>query len=753
MRTLLLSAALLAACLTTGTAAAADGLANPDLEQGELGQVPVGWFFPPFSANAGYSAKLTDDQPKSGKRCAVLSKDRDAGPAGFGNLMQGFDATPYRGRRVRFKAAVRVEGAGPLGRGQLWLRVDRADGQTGFFDNMSDRPITSREWRDYEIVGDVADDASHVNVGLMLLGGGKAWLDAASFEILGKAGEGNEPPRPLEGRALDNLVAITRLLGYVRYFHPSDQAAKADWGNVALAGVAAAEKAKDAAELAAALDKLFRPLAPTVQIFPTGAKPLAVPQTQGPRLLAWKHLGVGTGEKMSIYSSKRINLKEGNAVPDGVPPPNPDEPCTADLGGGVSCRVPLAVYADDQGTLPRVTAPPPVSGKPAGFRPSGDDRTTRLADVVLAWNVFQHFYPYFDIVQTDWPAALRSALTTAATDRDGQAFGDTLRRLVAAVHDGHGNVLPGRAMGAGPVPFTWDWVEGKLVVTQVAKDGTGGLKRGDVVVSVNGQPAGKALEAQEQFISGATPQWRRYVGLRQLAVLPANATLTLDVQSAGGEQRHVVIKPTAQQEPVAEPRPEKIAELKPDTLYVDLDRITDQDFQRALPRLEKAKGIIFDLRGYPSQVSPRPLAHLIEEPITCARWNVPVVFYPDRKHMTFQFSNWKVAPQAPRLLAKVAFVTDGRAISYAETYLGMVEHYKLADIVGGPTAGTNGNINPFSLPGGYRLVWTGMKVLKHDGSQHHGVGIRPTVPAARTVKGVGEGRDELLERAVEVVSR
>jgi C-terminal processing protease CtpA/Prc len=80
-----------------------------------------------------------------------------------------------------------------------------------------------------------------------------------------------------------------------------------------------------------------------------------------------------------------------------------------------------------------------------------------------------------------------------------------------------------------------------------------------------------------------------------------------------------------------------------------------------------------------------------------------------------------------------------------------VENYKLGAIVGGPTAGTNGNVNPFQLPGGFTVTWTGMKVLKHDGSQHHGIGILPTVPALRTRKGVAEGKDEILLRGLEVV--
>jgi C-terminal processing protease CtpA/Prc len=109
-------------------------------------------------------------------------------------------------------------------------------------------------------------------------------------------------------------------------------------------------------------------------------------------------------------------------------------------------------------------------------------------------------------------------------------------------------------------------------------------------------------------------------------------------------------------------------------------------------------------------------------------------------------------PIVPRFKGKIAFITDGRAISYAESIMGIVEYYKLGAIVGEPTAGTNGNINPFALPGGYTVIFTGMKVLKHDGSQHHGIGIQPTVVVHRTLAGVTAGRDEMLDRAVQIVS-
>jgi hypothetical protein len=100
-------------------------------------------------------------------------------------------------------------------------------------------------------------------------------------------------------------------------------------------------------------------------------------------------------------------------------------PFTAELGGGVSCIVPLALFADAKGTLPHAANPSPQAQNSL-IKYSGNDRATRLADVALAWNVLQHFYPYFDVVKTDWRKALKDALTSAATDENESDFGNTL---------------------------------------------------------------------------------------------------------------------------------------------------------------------------------------------------------------------------------------------------------------------------------------------------------------------------------------
>jgi len=562
-----------------------------------------------------------------------------------------------------------------------------------------------------------------------------------------------EGPRPLTEGGLRNLVAFTRLLGYVRHFHPSDQAAAADWDRLALEGVRWVEHCERPEQLAAALEAFFRPVAPTLQVFASGAPPHAARAleppagTAGLRIVSWRHIGAGqVGKKRSdfppIYRSERV-FAPASAKAAKI--------FTTDLGPGLTAHVPLELYADAAGTLPRVA---PTRAPEEKSPLSANDRATRLAAVALAWNVLQHFYPYFDVVAADWPRALTTALTAAATDADELAFLDTLNRLVAALHDGHGRVIHPTLHDTTrqlALPLAWALVEGKLVITHVLAEAAAvGLAPGDVVLEIDGRATEQALADARQLISTATEQWMRYRLARHFQMGPANSIVRLKVQAQSGARRDVELRRVAKTEHAQEPRPATVAELEPGIQYVDLSRATQADFKKALPTLAEAKAVIFDLRGYPRMHDY--LSHLSTKALRSAIWQIPIIMQPDRLDSPARDTSdrWLLPPRSPRLTGRIIFLIDGRAISYAESVMGIVEAYKLAEIVGEPTAGTNGNVNPFTVPGGFTLSWTGMGVLKHDRSRHHGVGILPTHPVARTIRGVAERRDEVLEKGLEL---
>jgi erythromycin esterase len=162
---------------------AAAAARNLDFEAGELGGSPPDWLLPETSAAGGFRAAVVEDEPRSSRAAQLDRRGPLTRPSPFGNLMQKIDAAPYRGRTVRYRASVRRSDES-ASRAQLWIRVDRENGDTGFFDNMGDRPIVSTEWAEYEITGAVAEDAASISFGVMLFGRGPVWIDDVSLEIV-----------------------------------------------------------------------------------------------------------------------------------------------------------------------------------------------------------------------------------------------------------------------------------------------------------------------------------------------------------------------------------------------------------------------------------------------------------------------------------------------------------------------------------------------------------------------------------------
>jgi hypothetical protein len=87
------------------------------------------------------------------------------------------------------------------------------------------------------------------------------------------------------------------------------------------------------------------------------------------------------------------------------------------LGAGLRCLVPLALYSRNGQTIPSPEMPlESLVTSLAAIRArdlTGEDLSVRLAAVVKAWNVFQHFYPYLDLVDADWDQVLRDSLGLA----------------------------------------------------------------------------------------------------------------------------------------------------------------------------------------------------------------------------------------------------------------------------------------------------------------------------------------------------
>jgi len=747
-----------------------------------------------------YSVAI-DSTVVHGGRASARITGRIAHAMGAAIVVQRVRADGYRGKRVRLSAYVKtdqVRGVGAVVKIVAQRGVLGSDAWTA----LSDPLVGTRNWVQVHAELDVPSDAVILALIGSLNGSGTVWVDDVSLEPVGNSATAPGPtvapssalqsaavslpsapdalgfegvrlvfppasvnlrPIPLESpraateQGLDNLVAFAHLFGVVRHFSPTEAVRTTNWDEFAMHGIRQIEAATGPESLARGLQASFAAVAPEVRVYPTGITPPSRNASlgTGPNagVATWVNTGIAAGGIFSaggIYSSELVvRPAPGGIIPDLTP--DPAQPWMGSLGGGVSAIVPVAQWVELPATeaLRRRAVQPAQPTETA----SPSDRATRLAGVIAGWNVIQHSYPYFDLVKTDWDAALRVALTSSATDSTPADYLNTLGRMMAALRDGHGNAVPYVELRqTAYLPVCLDWVEDQLVVDCVAPAASAVVQRGDVILTMDGVPAESALRERERTISGATPQWRRHRAVNELEIGPHGTSVTLRLRPAsGGALRNVRLSYEGQA--LEPPGLDQIAEVRPGVFYVDLSRITDADFTGALPTLEAAKGIVFDMRGYPRSVgTPNILARLASDTTYSANFLVPIFSRPFMADVTWRAARWTLPAKTPHIGGKIAFLIGGGAISYAESTMGIVEQYKLGEIVGSTTAGTNGNTNQVVIPGGFRLIFTGMKVTKLDDSPHHGVGIRPTVPVSRTLKGVAAGRDEVLEKGIAVVS-
>ncbi|MFD2921774.1 S41 family peptidase [Terrimonas rubra] len=568
-------------------------------------------------------------------------------------------------------------------------------------------------------------------------------------------------------REIENQKSFAKVYGYLKYFYPGDEAAKLDWDKFAVYGAAKVAGCTNSQQLKDTLTALLGPLMPGAKIVPAhtrinwNKKAFTPPDLKGYEVVAWQHLGVGTlkDERMPYKSERtsRLRLTDKNLFDTK---PAVGEYIEKPIGNDLKIFVPIALYGNKTSTYPAADT---IAGKSylaiinnlSRDSLKADKLFARCGNIINTWNVFQHFFPYFTEAKTDWYADLDMALRETYRNHTQADFLNTLRRLTAKLKDGHISVSQVVNTDNYMPPLAWKWIENKLVVTHVF-DSTLSIQKGDIVTRVNGASTSHYLDSIYQYISAATPGWLHYRAETESLAGRKGSQLQITYESPNAPARSLTLERKLIRAVYDKkfPLPDTVKQLPGNIMYINIGVAEMDVINKALPQLQKAKAIICDLRGYPTDNTDF-IQYLMTDKAAESNWmQVPQIIYPDQeKKITYHYENWPLVPAQPHLTAKIYFLVDGQVISKGESYMSYIEHYKLATIIGQPTAGTNGNVNYLVLPGGTVIMFTNMKVYKHDGSRHHGVGILPNIYVEQTIKGIREGRDEYLEKALEEANK
>lgn len=381
-------------------------------------------------------------------------------------------------------------------------------------------------------------------------------------------------------------------------------------------------------------------------------------------------------------------------------------------------------------------------------------REERIAALVKIWAIVNTFNPHLEFASAEWASVLRTGIPAVENAKTTRDYYMELRRITASLNDSHVTITHPSVMPAGALPVELKPIGQSVVVRSVAEGVTSDIRVGDEIIAMDGEPV-MDLEARlRPFVAASTPgAQRRNIWRRRAIAGDKDTNVRLTIARGGEKARDVEV---IRVEKPSFPKSAAYRRLEGNIGYVNLFEIPNlPELDHALKELADTSALVLDLRGYPKFWITRDLmARLVDKPVPSTRFVIPIVDAPSTNSQTWRTLRYEVQPDASiRYRQPVAVLIDENTQSMAEDFCIYIRNARRALFVGSQTAGTNGNITTIDLPAGGRMTFTGMRVLFDDGSRFQNIGIQPDVEVRPTIEGIRSGRDEVLLKAVEVLSK
>ncbi len=185
--------------------------------------------------------------------------------------------------------------------------------------------------------------------------------------------------------------------------------------------------------------------------------------------------------------------------------------------------------------------------------------------------------------------------------------------------------------------------------------------------------------------------------------------------------------------------------------YITLATIQEEDIPQIKELFKNTKGIIIDIRNYPSTYVPISLgSYFMTEPTAFVKITHG---NPDNPGEFTYRESLKIPGDGDYYKGKLIVLVNEITQSQAEFTAMAFRAVKNSTIIGSTTAGADGDVSFIYLPGGLTMRISGTGVYYPDGRQTQRIGIVPDIVVKPTIDGIKKGKDEVLEKAIEIANR
>lgn len=663
----------------------------------------------------------------------------------------------YDGQTIEFEGYMKIKNV--TGFAGLLMRMDGKKSwdvngkkikKSGFmlgFENMQDQKIKgTKDWQKYTISLPYPEGVEVIYIGGILLGQGEAWFDDFVLKIDGKdiqtlkesgdavfkakldsefdLGSNIEFPE-VDEELVNNLDLLGKIWGFLKYYHPEVGKGNYNWDY-----------------------ELFR-------ILPKYMAVQSVRQ-RDEVLMEW------------IYSYGKMEKCESckTTSPDAILKPDFSWIQNGDLSEALKKQLTDIYQNRHQGPhfyvkiTENIKNPEFLNENQYPLMPY-PDKGFRLLALYKYWNIINYFFPYKHLTDTDWSKVMQKYVPEFLNAKNELEYELAAIQLIGEVNDTHANLWGGSnkindKRGKFYASFRVRFVEDALVVTDYFNPETLPLFQpgiGDIITHIDGKPVRRIVDS----IKGYYPASNAAARMRDIAtdlLRSKKDTISIDYISEGIQKRKNLQMREKQKlnftEYYRNDGSKSFKLLDGNIGYITLRSLKREEIDSVMALFKDSKGIVIDIRNYPNTFVPFTLgSYFISSATPFVKFTKGSTDNPGE----FVFMKpLEIPPVTEMYKGKLVVLVNELSQSQAEYTTMAFQAGENTTVIGSMTAGADGNVSSIYLPGGLSTSISGIGVYYPDGTETQRVGIVPDIEVKPTIEGIKNGKDEVLEKAIEIIN-
>ncbi|EKT3958247.1 peptidase S41 [Flavobacterium psychrophilum] len=389
-----------------------------------------------------------------------------------------------------------------------------------------------------------------------------------------------------------------------------------------------------------------------------------------------------------------------------------------------------------------------------------NDKKERILALFMYWNLMEYFFPYKYLMDKKWDITLEEMLPVFIEAENLDDFYVAMQKLTVRLNDSH-VVFYKYGTKRHFLPVVCKIINEKMIVTEILDDylsKTDDIKVGDVITKVNDKTIKEIILDYRDLIPASNEAYYLFK-IVESALSVSSDNIKLEFLKEGKEGKHETKTINLvdynlnrfQLKDISKVRikKEKFKILENNIGYVNMGVIKVKDLPEMIEKLKSTKAIVFDIRNYPNGTFEEISKFLNTKEKTFAIYTKPDLSYPGKFKWTKGTScgsennnNYK---------GKVVVLLNEESLSQSEWTAMCFQTAGNTTIIGSQTAGADGNVSGIDYMKAFHSQFTGIGVYYPNKKETQRIGIVPDIEVKPTIKGIQEGEDEVLDRALKFI--